>query len=150
MKPYLPYNILLAVAVAATGFMVFYNLALREPFPVFVSYAMPAAPRPPEPAGEVPEPVYEDDEAYYDDDILESVTFPLDLNLATEAELMFIPQVGNVLSQRIVQYRGVLGGYTSLEQLKEIQGVGDAVFERISIYLFVTGEDSYDDNDGFE
>ena len=143
MKPYLPYNIVLAVAIATTGFMVLYNLALREPFPVYISYAMPAAPLPAQPLPADTQPAPEDDEPdFYDgNDVLESVTFPLDLNLATQAELMFIPQVGNVMSQRIVQYRDVLGGYTSLAQLREIQGVGDTVFERISAYLFVAGEE---------
>ncbi|MCL2033565.1 MAG: helix-hairpin-helix domain-containing protein [Oscillospiraceae bacterium] len=143
MKPFLPYNILLAVAVATTGFMVFYNLAFRTSFPVYISYAMPAAPNPAEPVQpDAPAALEDDDPDFYysGDDVLESVTFPLDINLATQAELMFIPQVGNVMSQRIVQYRDVLGGYTSLEQLREIQGVGDATFERISAYLFVADE----------
>ena len=136
MKQYLPYNVLLVVAVASTGFMVFYNLALRESFPVFVSYTMPAAPKP---AAPVMLPVETVDEGGFDEGggSPESVTFPLDLNLATEAELMYIPQVGNVMSQRIVQYRDVIGGYSSLEQLKEIKGVGDAIFDRISAYLII-------------
>ncbi len=148
MKQYLPYNVLMLVAVVFISLMVVYNLVLRENFAITVSYTMPAIPKP-QVAEDVakikkdsaPKLERAAQEAYFqeqpDEDAITSVTFPLDLNLATEEQLRFIPQVGNVMSQRIVQYRDVLGGYTDLEQLKEIKGVGDSTFEKLAPYLII-------------
>lgn len=153
MRQHLPYNILLISAVALTGLMVFYNLALRDTFAVTVAYKMPGIPQPKpvlpisETASPDEEDAGEDDWQYYDskafdeEQRLTSVTFPLDINRATEDELRFIPQVGNVMAQRIVQYRDVIGAYTSLDQLKEIKGVGDASFIKISAYLIIADEE---------
>lgn len=156
MKQLLPYNVLLIIAVALTGAVVLYNLALREPFAVTVAYAFPAAPK----AAGTPEQNsvaeatgnnnnngvdYESPE-YDENTAITGVTFPLDLNTATEEELRFIPQVGDVMSQRIVQYRDVLGRYESLDQLKDIKGVGDATFKTISAYLIINIDEADENN----
>ena len=70
-----------------------------------------------------------------------AVYFPLELNLATHEELMYIPKVGNVTAQRIIQYRDYLGGYSKLDQLMEIKGIGKSTYEEISAYLYLTGDD---------
>lgn len=145
MKQYLPYNVLLVIAVALTGLMALYNLALRETFAVTVAYTMPAAPAAQTSTAMEALTALEPEESQAgffensaeDEPALSSVTFPLDINRATEAQLQFIPQIGNVTAQRIVQYRDVIGGYTSLEQLKEIKSIGDATFEKISAYLII-------------
>lgn len=133
MKPYLPYNILLVLAIAAGGLVVLYNLVLRESYATVLQYSYPAIQQP---APEIPpQPV--DTERIYPKDYPAPVLveFPLDLNVATVEQLKLIPQVGDVMAQRIVQYRDVLGGYTSLEQLQEIKGVGDQTYQRLSAYL---------------
>lgn len=66
-----------------------------------------------------------------------TVEFPLDLNTATAQQLEFIPQIGEVTAQRIIQYREALGSYTSLEQLMEIKGIGQKTFDTISAYLII-------------
>ena len=56
-----------------------------------------------------------------------ATTFPrlqVDLNSATEAELSCIEGVGPALARRIFDYRQSNGGFTSLEELDEIPGVG--------------------------
>ena len=68
---------------------------------------------------------------------MQETVFPLDLNRATREELMLIPGIGEVISGRIVQYRDVLGGYTTLTQLTEIHGISYNMLERIGGYLFV-------------
>ena len=66
--------------------------------------------------------------------------FPLNINTATQEELAYIPRVGEVMSSRIVQYRDVLGGFTSLEQLMEIKGIGEATYLHLSGYLTLEKE----------
>jgi len=51
-----------------------------------------------------------------------------DLNTADTAALKKVYGIGPVLSERIVKYRDLLGGYVNKEQLKEVYGLeGDAL-----------------------
>lgn len=66
-----------------------------------------------------------------------SVIYPLNLNTCTADELMTISGIGEVKASAIIEYREYLGGYTSVEQIKNIKGIGDKVYEKISPYLTV-------------
>lgn len=57
----------------------------------------------------------------------EVASVPLDLNLATEADLDALPGIGPVLAARIVAYREQSGPFQSVDQLLEVSGVGPAV-----------------------
>lgn len=65
------------------------------------------------------------------------VAFPINLNTATMDELMAIDGIGEKRAALILAYRDTLGGYTSVEQIKNISGIGDAVYEKIAPYLTV-------------
>lgn len=52
---------------------------------------------------------------------------PVDLNLAGLAELDTLPGVGPVLAQRILDWRTEHGRFTSVDELGEVSGIGDAV-----------------------
>lgn len=47
------------------------------------------------------------------------------LNRATATELEALPGVGPVLAQRMIEHREDIGGFTSVEQLLEVVGIGD-------------------------
>ncbi len=66
-----------------------------------------------------------------------SVSFPLNLNTCTKEELMEIDGIGEVRADAIIAYREKLGGYSSVEQLKDISGIGDKTFEKIAPYVTV-------------
>jgi competence protein ComEA len=53
---------------------------------------------------------------------------PLDLNAATVAQLDQLPGVGPVLAQRIVDYRTQHGAFRSVDELRQVSGIGDAKF----------------------
>ncbi|WP_307832451.1 ComEA family DNA-binding protein [Planomonospora sp. ID91781] len=49
----------------------------------------------------------------------------LDLNSATPEQLEELPGVGEVLARRITEYRDGHGGFRSVEQLREVSGIGE-------------------------
>lgn len=61
----------------------------------------------------------------------------INLNTATEEELMQINGIGESRAYAIVSYREYLGGYTSTEQLKDIKGIGDGLYEKIEPFVTV-------------
>lgn len=52
----------------------------------------------------------------------------LDLNTADSTSLEGLPGIGEKLSARIIKYRERLGGYISVDQLKEVYGLTDSNF----------------------
>jgi competence protein ComEA len=56
---------------------------------------------------------------------------PLSLNSATAAQLDALPGVGPVLAQHILDFRAQHGGFTSLQQLRQVPGIGDRKFSTL-------------------
>ena len=55
----------------------------------------------------------------------------VNLNTATKEELMTLPGIGEAKADSILTYRESAGGFQSIEQIKEIEGIKDGVFEKI-------------------
>ncbi|WP_082317549.1 ComEA family DNA-binding protein [Streptomyces sp. NRRL WC-3549] len=53
---------------------------------------------------------------------------PVSLNTATPEQLESLPGVGPVLAQHIIDYRTEHGGYRSVDELREVDGIGDRRF----------------------
>lgn len=56
---------------------------------------------------------------------------PLNLNTATLAQLDTLPGVGPVLAQRILSHRDQHGGFKSVGDLRQVDGIGDARYEQL-------------------
>lgn len=61
----------------------------------------------------------------------------VNLNTATVQLLETLPGIGPTLSQRIVEYREGKGGFSSVDELKEIKGIGEKTFEKLKPYVTV-------------
>ncbi|MET0782721.1 MAG: helix-hairpin-helix domain-containing protein, partial [Leifsonia flava] len=56
---------------------------------------------------------------------------PIDLNRATVADLDTLPRIGPALAQRIIDWRDANGGFSSVDELREVSGIGDKTFESL-------------------
>ncbi|MBP3577185.1 MAG: helix-hairpin-helix domain-containing protein [Lachnospiraceae bacterium] len=55
----------------------------------------------------------------------------LNLNTATAAQLMELPGIGEAKAAAILAYRAKIGQFTDIEEIKNVSGIGDAMFEKI-------------------
>ena len=51
---------------------------------------------------------------------------PVNVNTASASELEALPGVGEVIAQRIIDYRTANGPFSSVDELLEVSGIGDA------------------------
>lgn len=65
----------------------------------------------------------------------------INLNRADQVSLEVLPGIGPVLSERIIRYRELLGGFRSVEQLLEVYGLKDSHYNRAVDYLYVSEEE---------
>lgn len=57
---------------------------------------------------------------------------PLDLNAATVSDLDALPGIGPVLAQRVVDFRTAHGGFTSVDELRQVSGLGGKKFDALA------------------
>lgn len=63
--------------------------------------------------------------------------YVINLNTCTADDLTVLDGIGDAKASAIIAYRETLGGYTSVEQIKNISGIGDATYENIKDHLTV-------------
>ena len=56
---------------------------------------------------------------------------PVSLSSATVAQLDALDGIGPTLAQRIIEYRQAHGGFRSVDQLRDVSGIGDKRFEAL-------------------
>lgn len=62
---------------------------------------------------------------------VEALDIRLDINRASWRELTQLEGIGKVLARRILDYRSEIGGFTDIEQIKDVYGIGEGKFAAI-------------------
>ena len=68
------------------------------------------------------------------------LTGMVNVNTATAEELQLLPGIGAARADALVELRKQRGGFKSLEQLKDVKGIGDASLERLRPYVRFQGK----------
>ncbi|MCL2203260.1 MAG: helix-hairpin-helix domain-containing protein [Defluviitaleaceae bacterium] len=55
----------------------------------------------------------------------------INLNTATLSQLQTLPNIGPARAQSIIDYRESVGGFTRIEELLNISGIGNTIFDRL-------------------
>lgn len=55
----------------------------------------------------------------------------ININTADEAQLQVLDGIGPALAARIVEYRTQNGGFRSVDELKNVKGIGEAKLEKL-------------------
>lgn len=61
----------------------------------------------------------------------------VDINTAGAEELMKLEGIGEKRAEDIINYREAMGGFTSIEELMNVSGIKEAVFNRIKDKIYV-------------
>lgn len=64
---------------------------------------------------------------------------PVDINSANVTDLAQLPGIGEVLARRIVDYRTIHGRFTAVEQLTNVEGIGEGKLEAILEQITIGG-----------
>lgn len=65
------------------------------------------------------------------------ITEKISINTASKEELLTLPGIGEVISERIIDYRNEYGKFDSIEEIMEVSGIGKAKFENIKDLITV-------------
>ena len=63
--------------------------------------------------------------------------FKIDLNQAQEGDLLTLRLISPKLAKKIIEYRDSRGQFISLEELKDIKGIGDYRYEKLKDLFFI-------------
>jgi competence ComEA-like helix-hairpin-helix protein len=61
----------------------------------------------------------------------------ININTAYAGDLQLLPGIGEVMAERIVEYRERSGGFKNTDELKKVKGIGVKKFEKIREYITI-------------
>ncbi len=67
-----------------------------------------------------------------------TVSSPVNLNTANMSQLESLPGIGPKTAERIIEYREKAGGFKKIEELMNVQGVGEKSFLKLKDLITVT------------
>ena len=70
-----------------------------------------------------------------------AVDFPIDINHASEQQLCAISGIGPSTAKSIIDHRNSIGKFGRIEQLLDVDGIGEKTFQKLKQYLYVSQKD---------
>ncbi len=67
----------------------------------------------------------------------EEANAEVNINTATAEELSTLEGIGEMKAESIIEFRGNHGHFTKIEDLKNVKGIGDKIFEKIKDQITV-------------
>ena len=61
----------------------------------------------------------------------------VNINTATQTELETLPGIGPSTAQKIISYRNEKGKFKSIEDIKNVSGIGESKYNRIKDYIMI-------------
>lgn len=65
------------------------------------------------------------------------INYPININSCSLEELLTIKGLGDIKAKKIIEYRDANGLFKSIEDIKNINGIGDALFNKIKEFITV-------------
>lgn len=59
----------------------------------------------------------------------------VNINTATKDELLTIKGIGESKAENIIKYREANGNFEKIEDIKNVEGIGDSLYETIKVYI---------------
>lgn len=118
------FSLLLAITLLFTGFTIGFLVGrntVAEPVLVSVPPQMQTMP------------------TLAENEAADEIEFPINLNTASQDEIMALPGVGEKLTLRIMAYRRERGRFFSLEDLLQIEGISQKTLDKIRDFVYIGG-----------
>lgn len=61
----------------------------------------------------------------------------ININKASKTELMKLPSIGESKANNIITYRNTKGPFKSIEEIKQVSGIGNEVYNKIKDYITI-------------
>ena len=62
-------------------------------------------------------------------------TGKISINTASETEFQKLPKVGPAMAKRIIEYRNSVKSFKTVEELRNVKGIGPKIFEQLKPYV---------------
>jgi len=64
----------------------------------------------------------------------------VNINTATAEQLEMLPGIGEARANAVIALRKQRGGFKSIDELKDVKGIGEAALERLRPYVSIEGK----------
>ena len=61
----------------------------------------------------------------------------VNINTATKEELMTLSSIGEAKAEKIIEYRNLNGSFKTIEDIKNVSGIGDKLYDAIKAYITI-------------
>ena len=69
--------------------------------------------------------------SYVDEKYEEDENLKININIASEFELLSLDGIGPSKAKNIIEYRETHGGFSSIEEIMNVKGIGEKIFKNI-------------------